>query len=142
MTFEITSFNVFGKNEVWYFDDLLCFCVCWLFCFCVVTDKKEGESEDGANEPTGESKPESGKKEEKKKSDKKDDKKKDEKKPAAKKEPKKPKIETLKEPLEFEVTLTDLANMTADQKKASKDKLDALTEHDRAKRARYIFILT
>lgn len=107
------------------------------FCFCVVTDKKEGESEDGASESTGESKPESGKKDEKKKSDQKDEKKKDEKKPAAKKEQKKPKIETLKEPLEFEVTLTDLANMTADQKKASKDKLDALTEHDRAKRARY-----
>ena len=116
------------------------FSVCLTFCVCVVTDKKEGESEDGGDESTGENKSESGKKDEKKKSDKKDDKKKeekkDDKKPAAKKEPKKPKIETLKEPLEFEVTLTDLANMTSDQKKASREKLDALTEFDRAKRAR------
>ncbi len=105
------------------------------FLVCAVADKKEGE--EGGDESAGENKSDSDKKDEKKKTDKKDDKKKDDKKPAAKKEPKKPKIETLKEPLEFEVTLTDLANMTSDQKKASKDKLEALTEHDRAKKARY-----
>ncbi len=53
-----------------------------------------------------------------------------------KKEPKKPKIETIKAPLVFEVTLLDLANVTEDQKKASRDKLDALDEHDRQKKAK------
>ena len=66
----------------------------------------------------------------------KDSKKKEDKKP--KKEPKKPKIETIKEPLEFDVTLMDMVNMTTDQKKVSTDKLDALTAHDREKKARCV----
>jgi hypothetical protein len=95
---------------------------------CLIIDKKEGEGEE-----TGDNKTEEGKKDEK---NKKTDKKKEEKK--AKKEPKKPKIETLKEPLEFEVSISDLVNMTANRKAASKEKLEALTAHDRAKKARYI----
>jgi hypothetical protein len=69
-----------------------------------------------------------------KKPDVKKDAKKEEKK--VKKEPKKPKIETIKAPLVFEVTLMDLANITDDQKKASREKLDILDEHDRQKKAK------
>ena len=96
-------------------------------------DKKEFI---GENAESGDAKPEEGsKKDEKKKEKTGTDKKKEEKK--AKKEPKKPKIEILKEPLEFEVSLMDLANITADHKKSSREKLDALTAHDREKKARY-----
>ena len=97
-----------------------------------ITDKKEGEGEE-----SGDNKTEEGKKDEKSKKTDKADKKKEEKK--VKKEPKKPKIETFKEPLEFEMTLSDLINMTAEKKTASKEKLEALTAHDRAKKARYYF---
>ena len=83
---------------------------------CFITDKKEGEGEE-----SGDGKTEDGKKDDKTKKTDKADKKKEDKK--AKKEPKTPKIETFKEPLEFEVTLSDLANMTAEQKTASKENL-------------------
>ena len=95
-----------------------------------ITDKKEGEGEESGDNVT-----EEGKKDDKSKKTDKADKKKEEKK--VKKEPKKPKIETFKEPLEFEMTLSDLINMTAEKKTASKEKLEALTAHDRAKKARY-----
>ncbi len=69
-----------------------------------------------------------------KKPDVKKDAKKDEKK--VKKEPKKPKIETIKAPLVFEVTFMDLANITDDQKRSSREKLYILDEHDRQKKAK------
>lgn len=53
-----------------------------------------------------------------------------------KKDSKKPKIETIKAPLAFEITLLDLANMTDDQKKSSREKLNTLDEFDRQKRAK------
>jgi hypothetical protein len=99
----------------------------------VIPDKKEGETD---NKDGGDDKAKGDKKEDKKKD--KSDKKKEEKK--AKKEPKKPKIETIKEPLEFEITLLDRANMSAELKKASKDKLEALANHDREKKARLVLI--
>jgi hypothetical protein len=95
-------------------------------------DKKDGEAD---TKESGDDKKED--KKDKKSSG--GDKKKEE-----KKKEKKPKIETLKEPLDFEVTLLDRANMTADQKKSARDKLEALAAHDREKKSRliglYIFL--
>ena len=94
----------------------------------IIPDKKEGEGEAKEGD---EAKADGDKKKEK--ADKKKEAKKE-----PKKEPKKPKIETIKEPLEFEITLLDMANMTAELKKASKDKLEALATHDREKKARSV----
>ena len=98
--------------------------------FYLFSDKNEGE---GENAESVDSKQEEGSKKDDKKKEK-ANKKVEEKK--VKKEPKKPKIETLKESLDFEVSILDLSNMTAEQKKSSKEKLDALTAHDRQKKAR------
>ena len=85
---------------------------------------KEGEKKDGK------------KGKDKGKDKKKDDKKKEEKK--KEEEPKKkefkPKIETLKEPLEFEVRIVDMPRLTEKHVKESKEKLKALNDRDELKK--------
>ena len=86
-------------------------------------DDKETDAKDGDKDS---------KKDKKKDGDKKDaDKKK--KKEEKKKEPKKPKIESIKEPLEFTVRVVDMLEPSEKMLTQSREKLQALNEHDELK---------
>ena len=109
-----------------------------------------GADKDGAKEETGtgsdeeksdkkDEKDDDGDKKKNTKDNKKEKKKKTEKKMEEKKKKEfKPIVETLKEPLEFEFEIMGLKEMTADQAKASAQKLADLDARDEAKKAQEI----